>query len=854
MAALYHSLFTEKGLELLRESIQNGTKLGITHMSFGDGGGMLPIPDAKFTQMINEVYRVALNRLAPSNENPNWLEADGVIPSAIGGFNIREVGLWAGNIMVAYANYPPTYKPSGDQGTAQIKTIRIVLQIDNTANFELKIDASVVMATIQAVEDAKIDVKKYADETKVHVVESISDLINLEKWEGRTVYVKSYLLGLNKGGGEFTYYSNRENENDGGLVINGWVRALNGPYILADWFGCYADGKKDDWQALTNCFQSITRLNKTINDANVVQWNAKTATFVLGIGIYRYTKPLMLPAMADVICVGSLMYFPVGQKLVQQNNRSILFYDGNELEASAIYLPVYINNNNGTWTLNENSLFMGVTGGSSEKSMAVGCTYKFNLITRRNTKIGFNAFGFESSAAEVSIGTQGTYAPNQDEAAAMQSQDYLYDDYSPRVGVSLKRAWNSKFIRPRIIAHNTGMYIGGGTAKVVIDTPYINRQIDKHTDAIDLKLDFLPVGIINEKSTTSAFVIENSDCHLIDPVTEHWGIPYTIASSSVLLDKPHVEGSNLVMKHDFVVYNSKVTVNDWSSIRTMYGRQGTSVIYSCGMDNYKDHIFKLQGGSYYADNSGYILIDGTGFDARYNSYFLTVENIPRDKIMGNVFFTESRYIKAVTGLRENFYGIYINSAKTSTGFGVSEDTALPNLTYLNEAIRLLGPAWNGTVNLSSDLAMTSDVFINNERLNLTVNMNNKIISVKNSSIFLTGDIKVSFYGTGTLKAEGESLFKTPLSNRCFNIDLSFGSGITFDTTNYIYRNFNDLLNVNLRINNSNLTKAVGKYIKCDGAAIGTIGVFVKSSTRNTAYDTAPVDFVANNFLLSSKIS
>lgn len=63
--------------------------------------------------MINEVYRVQLNRLAPSRDNPNWLEADGVIPSAVGGFNIREVGLWAEDVMVAYANYPPTYKPSG---------------------------------------------------------------------------------------------------------------------------------------------------------------------------------------------------------------------------------------------------------------------------------------------------------------------------------------------------------------------------------------------------------------------------------------------------------------------------------------------------------------------------------------------------------------------------------------------------------------------------------------------------------------------------------------------------------------------------------------------------------------------
>lgn len=235
MAALYHSLFTEKGLALLRESIQNGTKLGITHMSFGDGGGMLPTPDATFTHMVNEVYRVALNRLAPSRENPNWLEADGVIPSAVGGFNIREVGLWAGNVMVAYANYPPTYKPSGDQGTAQIKSIRIVLQIDNTANFELKIDASVVMATIQALEDAKIEVIDFANKTKVQHVNSIEELLGLEVWDGRTVFVKSYWEGESKAGGSFVFDSSKSNINDGGIVINGWVRQIDKEYFIEYW-------------------------------------------------------------------------------------------------------------------------------------------------------------------------------------------------------------------------------------------------------------------------------------------------------------------------------------------------------------------------------------------------------------------------------------------------------------------------------------------------------------------------------------------------------------------------------------------------------------------------------------------
>ncbi|MDC5039299.1 phage tail protein, partial [Acinetobacter baumannii] len=208
----YYSIFTTQGLALLREAIQNGTKLGITAMSFGDGNGIVPEPNAEFKKLVNEVYKTPLNRLAPSSNNKNWLEADAVIPSAVGGFNIREVGLWAGNVLVAYANYPSTYKPSADQGTAQIKTIRIVLQIDNTANFELKIDASVVMATQ---ENLKEEVKKNTlrltclNDLRKTVARDLSDLVKTE----------SYYKGLGKGSNEFVWDAFSTEQDNGGTII-----------------------------------------------------------------------------------------------------------------------------------------------------------------------------------------------------------------------------------------------------------------------------------------------------------------------------------------------------------------------------------------------------------------------------------------------------------------------------------------------------------------------------------------------------------------------------------------------------------------------------------------------------------
>ncbi|MFP8831854.1 phage tail protein [Acinetobacter baumannii] len=194
MAAQYFSVFTEQGLALLRESIQNGTKLGITRMSFGDGGGSLPVPDSSVTHLVNEVYQTSLNSLAPDPNNSNWLRAEAVISSAVGGFNIRELGLWSENILVAYSNYPPTYKPNPSDGTARIMTFRMVLQIDNTANFELKIDADIVMATLRAVEDAKNEAIQYADSLTKGLVTNVNNTNELDDIEnpvdGQVVYVK----------------------------------------------------------------------------------------------------------------------------------------------------------------------------------------------------------------------------------------------------------------------------------------------------------------------------------------------------------------------------------------------------------------------------------------------------------------------------------------------------------------------------------------------------------------------------------------------------------------------------------------------------------------------------------------
>lgn len=153
----YYTKITTAGLAAITAAMNNSSKVPITYMAFGDGNGSIPEPDENATSLVNEVYRVGVNKVEVHNKNPNWLVCEAIIPSAVGGFNIREVALYdsTGNTMLAIASYPPTYKPTVEEGAAKIQTIRIVIQVDNSGTFELIVDPDVVLATKEDINNLK---------------------------------------------------------------------------------------------------------------------------------------------------------------------------------------------------------------------------------------------------------------------------------------------------------------------------------------------------------------------------------------------------------------------------------------------------------------------------------------------------------------------------------------------------------------------------------------------------------------------------------------------------------------------------------------------------------------------------
>lgn len=155
MSTKFKTIITTAGAEkLAAATVPGGKKVNITVMAVGDGGGKLPVPDAGQVQLVNEVWRHALNKISQDNRNSNYIVAELVIPPEVGGFWMRELGLYDDEgTLIAVANMAESYKPELAEGSGRAQTCRMVIIVSSIASVELSIDSTMVMATQEYVDD-----------------------------------------------------------------------------------------------------------------------------------------------------------------------------------------------------------------------------------------------------------------------------------------------------------------------------------------------------------------------------------------------------------------------------------------------------------------------------------------------------------------------------------------------------------------------------------------------------------------------------------------------------------------------------------------------------------------------------
>ncbi|EIH7143003.1 tail fiber protein [Escherichia coli] len=151
----FKTVITDTGAKKLAQAAApDGKPVRLTHMAVGDGGGTLPTPDSKQTRLVHEVWRHTVNRVFLDATHQNRIIAELVIPPETGGFWIREIGVFDEHgDLIAVGNTAESYKPTVAEGSGRAQTFRTILTVSSTATVTLTVDNTMVMATVDYVDD-----------------------------------------------------------------------------------------------------------------------------------------------------------------------------------------------------------------------------------------------------------------------------------------------------------------------------------------------------------------------------------------------------------------------------------------------------------------------------------------------------------------------------------------------------------------------------------------------------------------------------------------------------------------------------------------------------------------------------
>ncbi|EPS4688551.1 phage tail protein [Salmonella enterica subsp. enterica] len=153
----FYTLLTDRGMAKIASALADKKQIHLQKMAVGDGGGQYYEPTASQAKLRHEVWRGEMNTLTVAPNNPNWLIAELVLPEDVGGWYVREVGVFDDEgELIAIGKFPESYKPLLPGGCGKQVCIRLIMEVSNTTAVTLTVDPSIVLATRDYV-DVRLD-------------------------------------------------------------------------------------------------------------------------------------------------------------------------------------------------------------------------------------------------------------------------------------------------------------------------------------------------------------------------------------------------------------------------------------------------------------------------------------------------------------------------------------------------------------------------------------------------------------------------------------------------------------------------------------------------------------------------
>lgn len=157
MTAQYFTVLTDYGTQAFAKAIATNQPIQFSSFAVGDGNGQAVTPTADRTALVKEIHRANVSAVSLDPRNNKQIIIELTIPEDVGGFYIREMGVFdSTNKLVAYANAPESFKPTLESGSGKVQVLRMILKVSNSQAVTLSIDNSVIFVTRQQFNPKKI--------------------------------------------------------------------------------------------------------------------------------------------------------------------------------------------------------------------------------------------------------------------------------------------------------------------------------------------------------------------------------------------------------------------------------------------------------------------------------------------------------------------------------------------------------------------------------------------------------------------------------------------------------------------------------------------------------------------------
>ena len=150
MASQYFAILTDYGTRAFAQALSQGQPLQLTQFAVGDGNGQAVTPTASATALVHQTHIAPVSAVSLDPRNNKQVIVELTIPENVGGFYIREMGVFdAQNKLIAYANCPESFKPTESSGSGKVQVLRMILKVESSSTVTLSIDNSVIFVTRQ---------------------------------------------------------------------------------------------------------------------------------------------------------------------------------------------------------------------------------------------------------------------------------------------------------------------------------------------------------------------------------------------------------------------------------------------------------------------------------------------------------------------------------------------------------------------------------------------------------------------------------------------------------------------------------------------------------------------------------